>query len=295
MRLVDPTARAKASISAADSPVIADGPFRRPRLEVHLELARNVGVLLEVVPIGIAVAEEDVHHRAGERGIGAGLEAERDVGLLHGLVAVDVDDRDPRAPLLPRPHRMGHDVDLGRDRIGAPDHDEVGLRHLARVGSGEPAHAGAKTRIGRSGADGVVLTRVAAGVPEAMDAVPLHQPHCAGVVVRPDRLRSVPRHGLGEGLGDEVERIVPADPLPAVAAPVRIALFAFAAKRMEQAVRVMDALGVTRHLGADHARRVVVGLRPTHPAHGDAVDDLHLEGAGRGAVMRTGGMADLGR
>ena len=157
MRFVVPTARAKASISSTPSPVIAAAHSGVRDCEMRLQFVRAVGVLREIVPVGMAVAEADMHHRAGERRVGAGLEAEADIGLLHRLVAVDVDDRDPRPALLPRADRVGHDVDLGRDRVGAPDDDEVGLRHLARVGPGEPARCRRIAGLGRIGADRVEL------------------------------------------------------------------------------------------------------------------------------------------
>ena len=61
-----------------------------------------------------------------------GLQPQREIGLPHRLGVVDVDDDDLRAALLPRAHRVGHQIDLGRDRVGAPDDDAVGLRDLRR-------------------------------------------------------------------------------------------------------------------------------------------------------------------
>ena len=55
---------------------------------------------------------------------------------------------------------------------------------------------------------------------------------------------------------------------------------------------VMDAVGITRDLGADHAGRVAVVLRPVHPADAVAVEQLHVERTGRRAVVRAGRMAD---
>ena len=49
------------------------------------------------------------------------------IGLLHGAIAVDVDGNDFGAALLARLDRVRHHVDLGVDRIGAPDNDAVGL------------------------------------------------------------------------------------------------------------------------------------------------------------------------
>ena len=133
-----------------------------------------------------------MHHRAGERRVGAGLHQHREIGLLHGAVHVDVDRDDLGAALLAGAGRVRHHVDLGVDRIGAPDHDQIGLRHLARIGAGDLAGAGGKADVGAVDADGGVEAGVFLGVAQPVDAVAHHQAHGAGVVVRPDRL---PRRG----------------------------------------------------------------------------------------------------
>src|SRR5581483_1625695 len=62
---------------------------------------------------------------------------------------------------------------------------------------------------------------------------------------------------------------------------------------IEQPFGVMDSLGVTGDLAADHARRVGLPLRAAHPADTAAVEHFDVERAGRRAVVRTGGMADV--
>ena len=133
MRLLRPISAANSSIAATDSPVIALAHCGVRVAEMRLERLRRVGVARQIVAVGEPVAEQDVHDRAGERAVGAGLQPQRQVGLAHRLGVVDVDDDDLRAALLARPRRVGHQVDLGRDGVGAPDDDDVGLRHLARV------------------------------------------------------------------------------------------------------------------------------------------------------------------
>src|SRR3981081_4758024 len=64
---------------------------------------------------------------------------------------------------------------------------------------------------------------------------------------------------------------------------------------MKEAVRVMHALGGTRHLGADHAPRVAVVGSAAHASDGALVEDLDLERAGRRTIMRAGGCADPDR
>ena len=57
----------------------------------------------------------------------------------------------------------------------------------------------------------------------------------------------------------------------------------------------MDALGVARDLGADHAGGVGVVRRAVHAADGARVEHLDLERAGRRAIVRTGRSADPDR
>ena len=133
------------------------GPVAARALRRCASSSRGASVyLFEVVPVRLAVAEQAMHHRAGERAVGAGLDQHRQIGLLHGAVHVDVDGDDLGAALLARAHGVRHHVDLGVDRIGAPDHDQVGLRHLARIDAGDRAGAGGEAAIGRIDADGAV-------------------------------------------------------------------------------------------------------------------------------------------
>ena len=212
-----------------------------------------------------------------------GSDEQGEVRLPHGGVVVDVDDDDLRAALLSRPDRVGHHVDLRVDRVRAPDHDAVGDTHLARIGARELARAGNPAGPRHVGADRRELARVSLGVAEPIDAVPHHEAHGAGVVVRPHRLRSDRPFGRQEGLGGEVEGLVPGD-TPELARALR----PDPPQRVRQPIRMMDPLGVARDLGADDAGRVAVVLRPMDAPDGAPVDHLDIEGAGRGAVMRAG-------
>ena len=164
-------------------------PLGRARPQMRFQLARAVGVFFQIRPVGVAVAEQHVHHRAGERTVRAGPDAQGQIRLLHGAVAVDVDCHDPGAALFAGARGMRHDVDLGVDRVGAPDHHQVGLRHLARIGTRQLAGAGDIAGPGQRGADGGVHVGVALGVAQTVDAVAHHQAHGAGIIVGPHRFR----------------------------------------------------------------------------------------------------------
>ena len=120
----------------------------------------------------------------------AGLDHQRHVRLLDGGRAVDVDNHQLGAARLARPRHVGHHVDLRGDGIGAPDHDQVGILHLARIGPDQLADARQPARFGRRHADRGLLAGVAHRVAQAIEAVALQDAHVAAGVIGPDRLRA---------------------------------------------------------------------------------------------------------
>ncbi len=269
----------------------AAGDFRRPvraaRAHMFGKLVRRVGVAFEIIPVGFVVAKQAVHHRASQRPVGAGADQHRQVGLLHRRIHVDVDDGDLGAALFAGAGRVRHHIDLGVHRIGAPDHDEIGFRHFARIGAGELAGAGDESGPGRIDADGGEEAGVFLGVAQAMNAVAHDVAHRAGIEIRPDRLRAVLLLGAHEILGDKIERVV-----PRYRREFAAALRPDAAQRVRQAIGMIDALGVARDLGADHARGVGIVGRAADAADRVPVEDLDLERTGRRAIVRAGGSGD---
>ena len=167
------------------------GDRRRPlgaaRLQMHLQRVGIVGVARHVGAVGVAVAERHVHHRAGQRAVGAGARRQMQVRRRRGRRAIRIDHHQFRSALFPRACDVRHHVDLGGDGIAAPHHDQVRLRHLARIDAAALADAGLPAGFRQRGADGEVLPRVAHDVAQPVDAVALHQAHRAGIVERPDR------------------------------------------------------------------------------------------------------------
>ena len=133
--------------------------------------------------------------------------------------------------------------------------------HLARIDAGDLAGADGKADAGDVGADRRIEARIFLHMRQAIDAVAHHEPHGAGVVIGPDRLRAEFALGRIEALGDLVQRLVPGNPRELAGA-----LRPGPAQRMHQPVGMMDALGVARDLGADDAGRVGLQLRAAHPA-----------------------------
>jgi hypothetical protein len=92
----------------------------------------------------------------------------------------------------------------------------------------------------------------------------------------------VPRYAFG----DEIERLIPRD-----AFELTRALRSHTLQRIKQTLGMMDALGVTGDLRADDASRIGLVLRAANAPDALALDDLHIQRAGRGAIMRADGGA----
>ena len=170
---------------------------------------------------------------------------------------------------------------MGVDRVAAPDHDQIAVRADFR-GRHAPAAAmpGLEAGVREHDADRALEPRVFLDVGQALDAVALHQPHRAGIEIGPHRLGTVALLDPQQILGDLVQRIVPAD-----AREFAGALRTGAAERKGQAVRMMEALMVAGHLGADHPGREGVARRAPDLAEPTVRQLLHLQRANRRAVM----------
>src|SRR6185437_6458433 len=90
-------------------------------------------------------------------------------------------------------------------------------------------------------ADGGEFARPAHRVAKPVDPVALHEAHCAGVVIWPDRLLAVLLLGASQALCDLVERVLPGNRLEGGETD---ALLADPAERLGEALRMMLTLGV---------------------------------------------------
>ncbi len=110
--------------------------------------------------------------------------------MLGGAGAIGIDHHESRPPPLGG-ERMIHHVHLGIHGIPAPDHHQVRVVvDLAQVGA--PLHPRPRdpAAVGQRHADGGEPAGVPHDVAQPVDAVPLHQPHGARVVVGPHGLRA---------------------------------------------------------------------------------------------------------
>ena len=207
-----------------------------------------------------------------------------DIGHGGGGGAIRIDHHDLGAAFLSRSCDVGHDVNLGGDGIAAPDHDQVGFRHLPRVqppalpGSGDPAEFRQRR------ADRHFLAGVAHDIAQAIDSVPLHQPHGSREEEWPNRCGPVFLGHSREAFGHTVQCLIPAD-----AAELAGAFGAGPQQRVHQPVRVMHPFGVTRDFGADDSGRVAVVAGAPDGADAVVAEDFHFQRAGGGAVVRADG------
>ena len=104
-----------------------------------------------------------------------------------------------------------HEIHLGVHRVATPDHNQLGLHHLARVQPALGANAGQPAGVGQGHAEGFPLARPAGQMPQPADGGALHHAHGASVVIGPDALRAVAGGGADDALGQQIQRSVPAD------------------------------------------------------------------------------------
>ena len=120
-----------------------------------------VSVPRHIFAVGIALLEQHMHDRTGERAIGAGQWHQMQVGCFGARGAVGVDHDQLRIPFAPCRRDMGHHIDLGRDRIAAPNDNQIGFGHLAAVNPAQHPDAGAPTGAGQHAANRQILARIA--------------------------------------------------------------------------------------------------------------------------------------
>ena len=259
---------------------------------MRLERRRAIGIFREIGAIGEAFLEEDVHHAAGKRAVRPRPRHEVNVRNLGGRRAVGIDNDEGRAALLARAGDPAHQVDLRRDRIAAPHHDEIGTRQFARIDPALHPDAGAPAGIGQRVAVCRVLAGVAHDVAQPLDAIALHQAHCAGIEERPDALGAVTLRRAQEALRHEVERVVPGQGREG-GAP--LALGADPPQRRGEPLGMVLALGIAGDLGADDSGGIRVIRRAADAAYGSGVEPLHRERADARAIVRADRGNDVAR
>src|SRR5690606_19426635 len=99
-------------------------------------------------------------------------------------------------------------------------------------------------------------------------------PHCASVIVGPHGFGTIACLRRKKLFGDQIKR-----GFPACFLPVAFSLRSLADERLEQPLRMVDALSIAGDLGADDACRIIVGLGAVDATDRALVDDLDVERA----------------
>ena len=256
--------------------------LRREVGDARLQRREADRVPRHVVVVDPAVADQHVHQTERERAVGAGQQRDMRVALLGRERTIRIDRDQPR-PVAPGGLRTTPEMNAGRDRVGAPEHDQLRVLHAFDLGADARTERVVVADRSGFGADvamepaGAELVEETAGHRLALD-----EPHRSRVAVRDDAFGVVGRD-CAEPRGDGLECLVPADPREAP-----LALRADPLQRMQQAIRVIGALDVARHLRAqDPGGRRVVGIAAD--AQRAAVAHVDQHRAGVRAVVRTGG------
>ena len=255
-------------------------PLWRARRQFGFDRSIEVRAVTQERSVGETFGQQDVHHRARQRIVRSRANGEVEVGLFGGRGPVRVDHDELRAATssLRDPR---HDIDLGVDRVHAPHDDELAVSHVARIGPDRRANAGKQARLDDARADRLGHSGIAHAANEPLDAVALHEPHRARVVVRPYRFGTIRVRGRGEALGDKIERLVPRR------GTKRARAFGpHPNQRTLESVGMMDALMVSAHFRADHA----IGVRHfcgAADANQSTVVDFNVQRACPRTVVRT--------
>src|SRR5205085_4278172 len=248
---------------------------RRERLEPE-RVARDVVAIQKIL------RDERVHHAQRQCGIGSRQRCEVTMAFLSREAAVRI-DRDERCPAALCFLDAAPQMQIGDDRIRAPDQNQLRVLELLEVGADRSADRRSVAFLAGGRTDRSVEKRRAQAVEEApVHRRGLHEAHRSRVAVRQNRLRAVARRrDLPEALGDGIECVVPRNALETTAA-----LRADSSQRMQQAFAGVGALEVTRDFRAQRsARGGVIGR--TGDVDGAAVLDRDEERAGIWAIVRT--------
>ncbi len=228
----------------------------RPLRALGVEPGHGLPHGVEAVDVGPracqALVEQHVQHGQQDVDVGAGTDEVVLGGHPRGLGAPRIEQHHPAVALLegPQPVReVGdcHQGAVGRHRVGAEDQEvrgpvDIGDRQQQLVAVhqvrdqlvGELVHGGGAEEV--AGAQGPDHGQAVGQRAEAV--------HRRVAQIDPDSIAAVLVERLGQTVGHQVERLIPADLHPVLAAP---------AYRAPQAVRVVEDVGQGHALGADVA------------------------------------------
>ena len=233
------------------------------------------------------MGDQLVHQRQRQRAVGAGQQLQVLVALLGGFGPARVDAHQFGAGAFGL-QGIGPEVQVRGDRVAAPDQDQPAVGVLLDMHAELAAIGGCQRVATGAGADRAVEQRGTETVKEPRrHALALHQTHRAGIAVGQQGLR-VAAGDPAQAHSDVVQRVIPTHRLEAAGTFRTDAL-----ERLQHALGVVGALGVTADLGAQRAVRGRV-RRVALDANGAATLDRDAHRAGVGAIVRAGGVHAAG-
>ena len=165
------------------------GLGREARQDLVFDLVEAERVARDVAAVHHAVADQDVHHAQGQRGIGADPHRQPQIGDARGSGAARVDDHqfDARGAAF---LDGGPEMHVGGVQVGTPGHDQVGLPDRFRIGAANVAHGDGPGGVGAGVADSAAAQAATAqGVEHAVGeaAVDLTLMRAVGVAQKRQR------------------------------------------------------------------------------------------------------------
>ena len=208
-----------------------------------------------------------MHQGEGERRVGPRSYAEPLVRDPRRSIAVGVDD-DHAGAFFTGLIEEGHEVHLGGDHVCPPDDDEIAVHRVLGIHPVAAADRDPVTLVGPVAADILAQPRGAQPVEEGVGAVAVHEAHGAGVGVLQERFAAAFPAGDVDALGDDGDRLLPADAFKAA-----LALGPASAKGVEHTLARVDDLFVGVDLAAEKT-----------PGHGVLGVSTELNGPGAARV-----------
>ena len=269
-----------------------DGLFRKTRngrcpggrtcADVCGELIGAIGITPQIVPVRKTFSKQHMHDGAGQRTIGTRTHRQMQIGLFSGAGTVRIDHHQTCAAFFCR-HRMLNHIDLRIDRIATPDHDQICmLCGFQQIHTALAANARHPACVGQRNTNGGMPARVLHRMSESLYAIPLHQTHGASIKIRPDGFAAMLCSFFQHRLSGPIQRLFPRDSFPLLTA-----LGAGAHQGVLQSIGMVLTLRIAGHFFADHAGGVGIALRAAHFADAAVIEDLDLQSAGAGAVVRA--------
>ena len=130
-------------------------PLRRPLRRTRREFREAQGIAVDVIVVEQVLRDKDVHQSQRQRTVGAGQQRNVLVAFIRGGAAVGIYGDKLGAATLGLLH-AGPQVQVGRDRVAAPDHDQLAVLELLDVHADGCAHGRCPARLARRGTDGAV-------------------------------------------------------------------------------------------------------------------------------------------